>query len=69
MICAAVRHIRQKNGLYGLVLVCRHVPRFEFLLEISNHLPFKIGVREVKLKWESSARELRAGLEGSRAAS
>ncbi|KAH0723264.1 hypothetical protein KY289_006308 [Solanum tuberosum] len=30
-----------------------YLPRFEFLQEITNHLPFKIGVREVKLKWES----------------
>ena len=27
-----------------------YLPWFEFLQEITNHLPFKIGVREVKLR-------------------
>lgn len=29
-----------------------YFPEFEFLLELTNHLPFRNGVREVKLKWE-----------------
>ena len=30
-----------------------YLPRFEFLQDITNHLPFNIRVREVKSKCES----------------